>query len=94
MSDTYLLHPAIRELVRMMPPAGSVWPREKMAIWLQAFDATICLIYGGTPMLIWVGEDGEIHTAAGLCKHNIEREKCGLCHDESHAARDEGKKDA
>lgn len=55
------LHPAIRELVRMMPHPGEVWPLDRRVVFLQALDATLCQIYGGEPMMIWLGEDNELY---------------------------------
>jgi hypothetical protein len=54
----------IVELMRELPPAGSVWPRDRQLVFIQALDALVALKYGGSTHLIWIGEDGEIKVAA------------------------------
>ena len=57
------LHPAIAELARLMPPAGTPWPLDQRVAYLIAFDAVLALIHGGATHMIWIGADGEIHIA-------------------------------
>jgi hypothetical protein len=59
-----MVHPAIIELMRLMPPPGTVWPRERQLVFIQALDAVIANVYGGKTHMIWIGDDGEIHIAA------------------------------
>ena len=58
-----MTHPLIIELMRQLPPPGTVWPNERKVIFLQALDACVAQIYGGNTHMIWVGEDGDIHIA-------------------------------
>lgn len=40
-------HPVIREMFNLLPPAGTLWPAEKQAAWLEAMECLFVLIYRG-----------------------------------------------
>jgi hypothetical protein len=37
--------PVMRELVKLLPPAGMKWPAADRVRWLQAFEATTRLVF-------------------------------------------------
>lgn len=47
----------------MMPPAGTAMSAEQQLVLLQAWDACLALIYGGSTSMIWIGEDRQVHIA-------------------------------
>lgn len=50
-------------LMRTLPPPGTVWPREHQLVFIQALDAVLANHYGLNTLMIWIGEDGDIHIA-------------------------------
>lgn len=58
------VHPTIVELMRLLPPPGTVWPRDRQLVFIQALDALIANVYGGNTHMIWIGDDGDIHIAS------------------------------
>lgn len=82
------VHPAIVELMRLLPPPGTVWPRERQLVFIQALDAIIANVYGGDTHMIWIGDDGDIKIAQRPyepCKHGLRPSECGMCDDERRA---------
>ncbi len=57
-----MTHPAIVELMRMMPKTGEPWPLDRRVVFFQAMDALLAYIYGGETHMIWL-QDGEIRIA-------------------------------
>ena len=50
-------------LMRTLPPPGTVWPRERQLVFIQALDALLANHFGLNTLMIWIGEDGDIHIA-------------------------------
>lgn len=55
--------PAVVELLKTMPPSTANWPKERRVVFLQALDSVLAHLHGGQPLMIWLGEDGDIHIA-------------------------------